>query len=119
MTDQEISLQLALAIGHKSGWVNTHGTDSVWVFTGTTNRQFDYRDPLVIWPIAERYSAFPSSISSGSFRKAKAQGYTDVSGWEVLMYNYRTGSERVGHWVNTKADTAAKAVALAVIGMKK
>jgi hypothetical protein len=103
MTGQEINMQLALAIGHKSGWVNTHGTDSVWVFTGTTNRQFDYRDPAVIWPIAERFDAFPS----------KSQGLSP--GWWPRGVVRGKCMSHIGI-----CDTAAKAVALAVIeGMKK
>lgn len=50
---------------------------------------FDYRDPVVIWPIAERFDCFPMRFENG---------------WCV--------------WSDgcfPTADTAAKAVALAVI----
>jgi hypothetical protein len=92
MTNQEISMQLAIAIGHKPAWVHAHGTNSVWVYTGAVNRPFNYRDPAVIWPIAERYDCFPYRFSKE---------------WAT--------------WDSTNiADAPAKAVALAVIkGMKK
>ena len=54
-------------------------------------RQFDYRDPAVIWPIAERFNCFPMA---------------SIGGW--CAYFDCTD-------ITADADTAAKAVALAVI----
>jgi len=50
---------------------------------------FDYRNPLVIWPIAERFNCFPIKVEGG------------WTAWSGARY--------------CTADTAAKAVALAVI----
>ena len=103
MTDAEISKALALAIGWKSVWtwneevlVDYHSKDrcridSIW----RNGRAFDYRDPAVIWPIAERYDCFPLR----PFGKCGDAKWLSVT----------TGFAGQG-------DTAAKAVALAVIG---
>ena len=117
MIDLEISKSLALAIGHRV--FNSAAVKDCWVWWHGVWRIFDYRDWSVIGPIAEKYSAFPSSISTGNFRKAKAQGYTDVRDWEVLMYDYRNGKEVSGAWKLTTAETPQKAIALAVIGAMK
>jgi len=99
MTDLEISRALALAIGWEPRriFVTSDGrcginrpqrigspySDAVY---------FDYRDPAIIWPIAERYDCFP--IHEGlSFR---------------AFVNVRRARLAWG-------DTPAKAVALAVI----
>jgi hypothetical protein len=59
-------------------------------------RQFDYRDPAVIWPIAEQFNAFPVKFH-GDHR------------WYANVWVDSIGL--VEEW----ADTAAKAAALAVI----
>ena len=125
MTDLEISKALALAIGWPEHSIEAgcDATNLVYVCVApatltnfSTWKRFDYRDWSVIGPIAERYSAFPSSVSSGNFRKAKKQGYTDVAGWEVSMFDYKNGKEKSGKWHSTFASTPQKAIALAVIG---
>lgn len=95
MTDLEISKALALAIG----WPGNCVTDSYgvcYVNKGIVRSYwsiFDYRDPAVIWPIAERYDAFPFRVSH--------QWCTNLGrGMSNNTYDY----------------SAAKAVALAVIG---
>lgn len=93
MTDAEISLALALAIGWPDWAVATTQTGRIYVWTPECGREFDYRDPTVIWPIAERYNFFPVRWANGTWNAAKMG-------------------------VIAKADTAAKAVALAVIGGK-
>lgn len=94
MTDAEISRRLALAIGWPK--VTTH-PDAVYVreFADQTPRPFDYRDPAVIWPIAERYNLFPEKIGNE---------------WWSFLPN----SDDYTH-----SDTAAKAVALAVIKLHR
>ena len=140
MNDLEISKALALAIGWTEnrrdengcldpdvaifghgGYCQHYGEpDEVKCWDGDDWVTFDYKDWNVVGPIAAKYSAFPASISTGNFRKAKAQGYTDVAMWEVLMYDYKTGKESIGSWVRTTADTPQKAIAMAVInGVKK
>lgn len=94
MTDAEISRRLALAIGYSNRDVYRKAV--VWHHTGPKNSGygwyvFDYRDPAVIWPIAERYGLFPGLLN----------GVWEVWDHETLAL--------------TSADTAAKAVALAVI----
>lgn len=93
MTDAEISRQLALAIG----WPRTAvvlGTTGCYVWCGNRWRTFDYRDPAVIWPIAERYKCFPWK-------------------WE---WGRDAWCSRIPGAVYVAAPTAAEAVALAVIG---
>lgn len=102
-SDAEISRRLALAIGwpatyqlpDQTVYVHANPDDrfsrcGVWV----NGRVFDYRDPAVIWPIAERFNLFPGKWGGS---------------WEVCD---DAGEE-------TSADTAAKAVALAVINAKE
>lgn len=91
MTDAQISKALALAIGWETLPLDFDASDGVWVVDhhAKADRFFDYRDPAVIWPIAERFDYFP--------RKDQYQW------WFAGKYPY------------TYAETAAKAVALAVI----
>lgn len=126
MTDIEISRALALAIG----W------EPVRIFTTSDGRcainrpqrigspysdavYFDYRDPAVIWPIAERYGCFPSDMVTEDFGKHQKQGYPDITGWEVIVMDYKLSTPQKAKWLRYTADTAAKAVALAVIGSAK
>lgn len=94
MTDAEISRRLALAIGWKDVRELHNGYMYVIEEFGRTAKHFDYRDPAVIWPIAERFAMFPG-FDSGSER------------WWAEPLDFK------GH------DTAAKAVALAVIAAKR
>ena len=97
MTDAEISRRLALAIGWPN--VSIHRlTDSVWVSSKTEGPEtFDYRDHAVIWPIAERFDCFP---------------------WLVAPNARDPWASKLG-LTTEHADTAAKAVALAVIKAKE
>ena len=106
MTDFEhadISRRLALAIGWPEHKLYDEGDGSfcsidvsdmppikIW-------RDFDYRDFSVIWPIAERFDCFPINVNT-------VQG----KGW--IVQPYLTGFS---------SDTAALAVALAVIKAKE
>lgn len=106
MTDAEISRRLALAIG----W--TEKDDDPYIIQmGTVQNPeihtyvwhcqewvlFDYRDPAVIWPIAERFDFFPVQANHYKGR-----------GWIVLPGT-----------IDDVQETAAKAVALAVIKAKE
>lgn len=107
MTDAEISRRLALAIGWASNHIETkwgygqyvhcYGGESFVMDGCAAWRIFDYRDPAVIWPIAERFDCFPYKVS-GSLK------------WYAKAPFANTGEY---------ADTAAKAVALAVIKSKE
>lgn len=102
MTDAEISRRLALAIGWKSGQVKFSPAETyVTVPAGPFKMKqvFDYRDPNVIWPIAERFDRFPWKTF-----------FTEFGPWCCAI-------NTDGEFVN--ADTAAKAVALAVIAAKE
>lgn len=119
MTDLEISKALALAIG----WAPSNIVPSnpklkqFWVWIGHTWKVFDYRDPAVIWPIAERYSLFPSGISPSDYAESESCGYSINTGaWECLRWHYERTNGKARGWVRHTADTAAKAVAFAVIG---
>ena len=119
-SDTEISKALARAIG----WERTNlllsnkksDLKQCWAWAGWHWKVFDYRDPAVIWPIAERYGLFPSSISTGDYQAAEKQGHGIHRGWECVRWHYEKIKGKTRGWVIYKADTAAKAVALAVIG---
>ena len=95
-SDAEISRRLALAIGWPKVYYHRHH-DGYYVSVRDGSsihfNRFDYRNPAVIWPIAERCNKWP-----------RKEG--DV--WKCDP----TLTETVS------ADTAAKAVALAVIGAR-
>lgn len=98
MDDAEISRRLALAIG----WdvLPLEDGDEVATVvdhTSQIDRYFDYRDPAVIWPIAERYNCFPQKMRAADLWSAPVPG----TPYPRMTYEF--------------ADTAAKAVALAVI----
>ena len=106
MGNDEINRLLALAIGWIDDRIGDDGSpdpdviiDSergVLVWMNTHWREFSYCDPTVIWPVAEKYDVFPERCAGGwvSMRK------------RVLP----EPSQRF------YADSAEKAVALAVIG---
>lgn len=116
MTDSEISKALALAIGWTENRRDKNGcldpdvavfgfsgspyADKVKVWTGEKWQAFNYRDPAVIWPIAEKYNLFPYALrdKNGAF----------TGRWNVL-------SRGLDH----ATDSPAKSVALAVIGRNK
>lgn len=96
MTDLEISKALALAIGWKQVLTSV-AADTCYVKFGLekTWRVFGYRDPAVIWPIAEQFDCFPYKVSN------------------ILEYRWCSEKSEIdAHY----ADTPEKAVALAVIG---
>jgi len=94
--DIEINKALAMAIGWTAERMMI-GSSGLWLDRGIGHGgdKFDYRDPAVIWPIAERYNAFPRKTPSG---------------WGVLPAANRIWEGWDYH------DTAAKAVAYVVIG---
>lgn len=93
----EISRRLALAIGWPaSSLIDGHSKLRAMDKEGWV-RYFDYRDPAVIWPIAEKFDAFPAQIGNDG-------------DWEA--YSSATDTD-------ARADTAALAVALAVIKAKE
>lgn len=97
MTDAEISRRLALAIGwQESDIIDYPGQDYVGIRTMMVTpcvRLFSFKFPTVIWPIAERFNCFP-------------RYYTSTNTWACSPAQWAA---------NQDADTAAKAVALAVI----
>lgn len=104
-TDAEISRDLALAIGWRAqDVVMCHSEDYVLVNVGGAPRdysRFSYKDPAVIWPIAEWYDLFPMP------HRVFMTG--EIISWDVEYRNAR------GFTCTIEADTAAKAVALARI----
>ena len=98
MTDLEISKALALAIGWKQVMpedILGTGVLQCWVYTGVQWREFDYRDPAVIWPIAKYFDCFPYKVSN------------------ILEYRWCSEKSEIDAYY---ADTPEKSVALAVIG---
>ena len=99
MTDLEINMALAMAIGWKFLDVIPANPaypscKQCWVWTGAKWKLFDYRHWDVIGPIAERYHCFPN-MRSGM--------------WIVCV--------RLG--LTVEAYTPQKAIALAVIAIRK
>jgi hypothetical protein len=102
MTEAEISRRLALAIGWQDDdedpdvilmnrlWNSEETKCYVWF--NDLWVEFDYRDPAVIWPIAERFNAFPVVVNGN---------------WWMAYFGNTV--------IYSESDTAAKAVALAVI----
>lgn len=93
MTDAEISRRLALAIGYAPediGHFNPPHDMRIVVPFGNGWRLFSYKSPSVIWPIAERFNKWPRK--EGDVWKCDPSFTASIT-----------------------ADTAAKAVALAVI----
>lgn len=101
MTDAQISMRLAMAIGWDVLPVEDVD-DGVIVLDHAKqiDRYFDYRDPDVIWPIAERFDCFP--VQANHHKRHGGRG------WIVP-----TGT------ISDVHETAAKAVALAVIKAKE
>lgn len=103
MTDAQISRKLALAIGYRPEDVRT-APDAVKVVEvnrpciyGDSWYRFDYDSPDVIWAVAERFDCFPYLLTrDGTWR---------------AVFKDRDGL----YMTEAQADTAAKAVALAVI----
>lgn len=101
-SDAEISRRLALAIGWPEESFYKGGDGSFVALallhhSGCSWKEFDYRDPAVYAPIAERFDCFPSQWSN------------EDDSWVAVGPDARY----------YKADTAAKAVALAVIKAKE
>lgn len=98
MTDAEISRRLALAIGWDVlPFEDGDNGATVVDHASQVDRYFDYRDPAVIWPIAERFNCFPQKMRAADLWSAPVQG----TPYPRMTYEF--------------ADTAAKAAALAVI----
>jgi hypothetical protein len=98
MTDLQISIALALAIGWKRMLPNPEadGLKQCWVWTGGAWRVFDYREWNVIGPIAAKFDCFPFRV---------------YCGWRAPL-----GAA----WSTVKdAETPQRAIALAVIEARK
>lgn len=114
MTDLDIDKALALAIGWRQDQMYTLDGKMLFLPFDKHWKSFSHKDPEVIWRIAERYCCFPSHISNGDYKAARAAGHCIALGYECLKYNYQKSC-----WENFNADNPATAVALAVIGKAK
>ena len=105
MTDFEhadISRRLALAIGWVDAEMKSSPAGMVLECRGEYGwRLFSYDDPAVIWPIAERLNCFPYALRDNA-KKLTGQ-------WNAWASD----------GIDVQADTAALAVALAVIKAKE
>ena len=95
----ELSRRLALAIGWPENSA-IRGYTGAHVWWRNKWRRFDYRDPVIAWRVAERYNAFPVKTSETQW----------LAGCRT------TGPRATGVYMH--ADTAAEAVARAVIGAR-
>lgn len=96
MTDLEISKALALAIGWSYDQIFYNASSNIIeIDVAPYMRVFDYRDWNVIGPIAEKFDAFPTKVSSGA-------------AWANIAYE-------APHPTDVLVDTAQKAIAMAVI----
>ena|SRR3990167_466535 len=115
MTNFEIDYALAVAIG----WSEKSDDPDVQVFDPSSRwtarvvvwhaekwQTFSHKDPAVIFPIATRLGIFPDAIVSGNLRAT----HSEIVGWECNAWSYKRK-----RWVHVEADTAATAIALAVI----
>jgi len=115
MTNLEIDKALALAIGWTAEQMKIYSNDTVWLKDPNSAklfkdeipflpwRKFSHKDPAVIWPIAERFAAFPYPLPYPIGGKPEK--------WDVLLINdYMPGL--------SVSDNPATAVALAVIEKK-
>lgn len=93
MTDLEISRALALAIGWEPYSIVDKGTRIVIITGYLQAQEFDYRDEVIAFRVAEKFDAFPYQTHSGT--------------WTV---GWTTGPAYA---------KPQKAIALAVIGAKK
>lgn len=94
MTDFELNKALALAIGYKPEHARQlTSSEVIYVFHDTNWLIFQFTDWNVIGPIAEKYNAFPDRCGHG---------------WAAAVGN------SLLTWA--EADTAQKAIAMAVIG---
>jgi len=106
MTDFEhasISRRLALAIGWPEHKLYSEG-DGSFVSINVSDmppikiwRDFDYRDPLIAWRVAERFNCFPKKVGGE---------------WHGRFYQAHKGRDL---YSSLYAKTAALAVAMAVI----
>jgi len=99
MSHHETSKALAIAIGwspfHIHDYIDKSGEHNINCLVDGEWVPFDYRDPLVIWPIAKRFNCFPWRDSMGYW-------------WA-----------NVGDKQEENSHSAELAVALAVIGAMK
>lgn len=112
MSDLELSKALALAIGWKIAITGRDPSGKLFplVRDGRGWRVFDYRDPAVIWRIAERFGIFPHPLVSGNLM-AKAP---EIVEWECAGWHYTKKQ-----WLHHTAPTAAMACALVVIAVSE
>lgn len=114
--EANICVMLARVIGwpevHLAKYKEDDLTCVPFVFVGERIRHFDYRDPLVIWPIAVKYRCFPDCYyeNDGKFTHAHA--------YEARAWTPGAKLEKVGAGGPlVKADTPELAVAHAVISL--
>lgn len=109
--DDQISARLAVAIGWLAEDVFIDG-EAAYILCPSKNtaygpssaaRPFDYRDPGIIWLIAERYDCFPHRATDGYGNPGQWGAYFDAT------------VDHDGITAYAEADTAAKAVAIAII----
>ena len=107
MTDLEINKALTLAIGWPEHLIHTGRGfmpgEKVWVCIDSATKKtlsawqaIDYRDPAVIWPIAERFDCFP---------------------WKSIKDDKEVWCAE-GQFARFYESCSKKAVAMAVIGAK-
>lgn len=102
MTDLDIDMALALAIGWRQDQMYTLDGKMLFLPFDKHWKPFSHKYPGVILPIAKRYNAFPYRLRGKNADK-----------WRVYIDN------GTGEHEETIADDPATAVALAIIGKAK
>ena len=107
--DVPVDYDLAVSVGYPESKIKILNTgvfvevlDTKPRGNGLHYKRFSYKDPLVIWPLAERYRCFPSPFVDNNGK---------VIAWEAHVYSEKTGKclKLVKH------DTSQLASAMAVI----
>lgn len=112
----KINMALAFAIGWTKTQVYGHMVSVPWDKRREDNtdvelfREFDYRSPMVIWPIAVGCGITPSPFLDHNLPPGQ-----DIVGWEVSGVIIKTGKRQCLGPYNTPEEAVARA---AIAGMR-
>jgi hypothetical protein len=96
----EVSVKLALSLGWKFQQMRV-ADNELWLPATSNRMKFDYRDPLILWPLAVLYDAFPFESAS------------------PLKKEWITSSGKSARVNSSRGETPELATALAIIEAAK